>query len=114
MGDLPIKEELQDKNPVSGETKSEKKTDKTPLKEEDMTDREKEILKEKQKAQTGKIAVNLGNAELIQIKLLEQTAISNNAILKQLKEINYYLSILAEKKIEKPDFMKVSEEKKDG
>ena len=76
LGDIPLKKELKDKNPSKGD-KSSKKTDKKPF---------------TKKSEDNKVAVQLGNVDLLKIKFAELQLRNLEKILAQLVEMNYYLA----------------------
>ena len=69
MADIEVKKEDGLQEPSVGD-KSEHTTTKTPIKEDNLTDREKDIVKEK-KVPDGLMKIQLGNTDVIQIKFLE-------------------------------------------
>jgi hypothetical protein len=117
MADLELKEGVKNPAPESGQVKSEKRTDKRELKEEELSEREKQIIKER-KENAGRITVNHGNVEELKLIVLQQIRDDQKRILAQLIEMNYYMSkqVPGEGK-EKPEFMKIAKtdgEKKSG
>ena len=88
MADIPVMKEDGLQEPAIGD-KAEHKTEKKEIKEDKLSDREKELIETKK---NNMFQVSQGNTELVMVKLLEQISISNQKILKQLIEMNYYMA----------------------